>query len=74
MRKKERKKRGKKKSAPPLRISGFATGFDVKIIANNRSFRLVVVGADYLAGDALAKMIKEVWNNNHSVRLVVADS
>ena len=25
MRKKERKKRGKKKSAPPLRISGFAT-------------------------------------------------
>jgi len=27
MRKKERKKRGKKKSAPtPLRISGFATG------------------------------------------------
>ena len=26
MRKKERKKRGKKKSAPPLKISGFATG------------------------------------------------
>jgi len=25
MRKKERKKRGKKKSAPPLKISGFAT-------------------------------------------------
>jgi len=28
MRKKERKKRGKKKTAPPLRISGFATGCD----------------------------------------------
>jgi len=28
MRKKERKKRGKKKSAPPLRISGFATDQD----------------------------------------------
>ena len=31
MRKKERKKRGKKKSAPPLRISGFATASNYSI-------------------------------------------
>ena len=33
----------------------------------------MVAGADYLAGDALAKMIKKVWNNNRSVRLAGAD-
>jgi len=32
MRKKERKKRGKKKSAPPLRIYGFTTMFDIYLL------------------------------------------